>query len=347
MIFTIKTVRKTILITLAFMLMMAMSSCGKNSSEAGQSYTSDTATIATNTAGTETDNVDSADGNSSEGADENTASNSADGSSAGGDTTVSDIGGTANHELLNSASVDLDNDGHNEQIEAYQIDILSSDGQPTDEIEGLLIITGQDKKVQIPFMRKAKGFSGLMSGMEFEDLDRDGAKDVFIIIPGEGASFAYNYFFMYNYKTGKSHSFSSDEDLFSFAGSFYFKYKGGGALEMKSTLYGFTADFDISDSLLYETDDTANSAYGTAYIEPVPVEISADSTLALVRAADGSAEIKVPLPVFGLATVDMIGEVDIYYIVDENFKPVMKRAEIMDFDKGGISKIGAVKLLTQ
>jgi hypothetical protein len=67
-----------------------------------------------------------------------------------------------------------------------------------------------------------------------------------------------------------------------------------------------------------------------AWIEPVSVDISETSRLALTTGADGKFEIKVPLPIFGLAAADMIGEIDLYYSVDDSFSPVLKHFEVLD-----------------
>lgn len=243
-------------------------------------------------------------------------------------------------ELLQSASIDLDGDGTNEQVEAVQATIGGQVGDSEKELEGRLKITCKNGTVVIPFIKKPQGLTGVMTGFEFKDLDNDGAKDIFVIIPDSGAAFSLNYFFIYNYKTGKSYSYTTDSSLAEFTDGFRFEYKGKGLLEIKNTGYGFSAIFDISKDPVLDPVDANNKAFDSSWVDPSPVEIGENSRLALVSAGNGITEIKVPLPVFGRATVDMIGEIDLYYRVDANFKPVLKRFEVIDFNDGKLDKIG-------
>ena len=182
-----------------------------------------------------------------------------------------------------------------------------------------------------------------MTSFEFADLDGDGAKDVFLIIPDSGAAFSLNYFFAYSYKKSKAYSFTTDRSLSEFAGSFTFKYLGDGKLEIKNDTFTFTAAFDISDSPGLEKDEESNKSYESSWVEPIPVEISENSRISLVKAEDGAVEIKVPLPVFGRATVDMIGEIDLYYAMGNNFMPVLKSFEVLDFSREGHKSVGKWK----
>jgi hypothetical protein len=330
-----KALSIAISIILSLTMLFTLSACGKKNVGDKPSESTAIASDGT-TAGTSGGTQSEGEGTGETGDNEGTA---------GEDDNLPSQGGLTGQELLNSASVDLDSDGANEEIEAFQYDVLNEAGQPTDEIEGLLVITGKNGTVKTPFQKKAKGLSGLMTGMEFEDLDGDGVKDIFITIPGEGASYSLNFFYIYNYKTGASISFNSDETLFSLANSFAFKYKGGGKLAVINQDYGFTGTIDVSDSLAFEADEASNGSYDSSYVEPVPVEISAESRIELVRSSDGKTEIKVPFPIFGHGTVDLIGEVDIYYTLDGSFTKVMKRAEVMDMDSktGLVSRIGTIK----
>ena len=180
-----------------------------------------------------------------------------------------------------------------------------------------------------------------MSSFEFKDLDGDGAKDVFLIIPENGAAFSLNYFFAYSYKKEKAFSFVMDSALNDLVGSFAFKYTGSGKLEILNEKLGFTGYFNVADASGFSADDDeSNTAYDSSWVEPTPVEIGENSRLALVKTEDGRTAIKVPLPVFGLATSDMIGELDLYYVMDKDFKTVLNSLEIKDFGKEKSETIG-------
>jgi hypothetical protein len=243
-------------------------------------------------------------------------------------------------QLLQSASVDLDNDGTNEEVEALKVEIKGQSENDPGELEGILKITSAKGTKKIPFIKKQAGLTDVMSGFEFVDLDGDGAKDIFIVLPDSGAAFSLNYFYIYNYKKEKSYSFTSDSSLAEFANSFKFQYKGNGKLELINNNLGFKSVFDISEDSGFESDDENNKSYENAWVEPTPVEISPDSRITIEKDNSGAYEIKVPLPVFGLATVDMIGEVDLYYRVDGDFFPILKHFTVYDFKNDGKNIIG-------
>jgi len=323
-----------------FAMMMTITSCrqgtdGNDNSSSGGMANHETANPATGSSkepenndspGNIVNNNDSDDKNGTEGISDNTGNKN-----------------TTKQRLLNSASIDLDKDGINEQVRAVEAEARNDKGEKTGEKEGLLIISKKGDTLTVPFARKpASDFSELMSGIEFKDLDGDGIKDIFITIPGFGASFSYTYFYIYNYANGKSYSFTSDEELFRFAGDFGFEYKGNGKLLIKSEKYNVRSVFNVADSMGYSEDESVNRYYESSFVEPVPVDISAASRVML--AEDGGVVcIKIPLPVFGLATSDMIGEIDLYYTVDNNFKPRMSAAKIIDFDNGNLKEIGRIK----
>ncbi len=247
--------------------------------------------------------------------------------------------------LLQSASIDLDNDGINEQVKAVRRELPASGEGGTDLFEGRLLINDADDEKQIVFREKDNDLAGLLTNMQFEDLDGDGAKDIFITLPGYGASFSYSNYFIYSYKKDISYSFSSDNTLADFIGAFEFSYtKGGSKLTVTNESYGFEADLTIEDlgEGTQAEDVMYNYADGT-WIDPVSVDISEASRLALVK-NNGRAEIKVPLPVFGMATVNMIAEVDLFYQIDENFEPVLKRCEVIDFQGQEKIKAGSFEL---
>lgn len=253
------------------------------------------------------------------------------------------------YELLQSASIDLDNDGINEQVKIVRT-ILTTDAggiDPEDRVEGRLLIGGRDTEKQVIFCTKENDPSELLNRIEFEDLDGDGAKDIFIVIPGYGASFNYSNYFIYSYKKDRSHSFISDNTLADFIDSFVFSNsKGGNLLTVTNQAHGFTADIVIEDAEEQETSEEIMQYYvNETWIEPVSVDISEDSRLALVK-NEGVPEIKVPLPVFGMATVNMIAEIDLFYRIDSDFRPVLKRCEIIDFAGNEKKKAGSFEVTT-
>jgi hypothetical protein len=323
---------------LVLLLVIATASCGKPADAPTNNSTADAigTKAATNA------------GNTGFAVDGSTSSNGASSASSTVAGSNTDSGGSQNtgerEELLQSASVDLDSDGTKEQIVALQRTVKSQTDNEADELEGILRITGKDGTKDVIFIRKPLGVTGVMSSLQFKDLDGDGTKDIFVIIPDAGASFSLNYFYIYNYKTGKSFSYNSDTSLADFTGGFSFKYKGKGLLQMKNDNIKFTATFNISDgSHAPSTDDEGNTAYDSSWVDPTPVEInvnSINSKMELVDTAGGTPEIKVPLPVFGMATNDMIGEIDLYYSVNSDFKPIMKRFVVKDFKDAESSVIG-------
>lgn len=246
-----------------------------------------------------------------------------------------------NEELLQSASVDLDMDGNNEEVEIYQAETEDPEQPGGTGLEGILRIRGINGRTDTVFIRKPKGFTGVMNTVEFEDIDGDGAKDVFITIPDAGASYELNYYYIYNYKTSRSYKFDTDAALTQFAEGFKFSYKGKGLLDMLNPAYNFKAEFNITgQSGGNGPDDEINKEYEGASVDPSPVVINGDSRIALQKSGK-SMRIKVPLPVFGLAAADMIGEVDIYYSVGADFVPVMDKFEVFDFkDDRSLQKIG-------
>ncbi len=253
------------------------------------------------------------------------------------DTVVEDTGSNfdndANEQLLQSASVDIDADGVNEVIEVVGIafDMSESDGYQS--IAGQLKIKDVDTDRRIQFWEKSDGSMELLSGMQFEDLDDDGAKDVFITIPDSGAAFSFSNYFIYSYKKDLSFTLTSDRRLAEFISEFSFKNDGNKILSIMNSKYDFSANLQIElDVEKDEEEDYMNDYERQAWIEPVSIDISENSRISLVRDDKGRPQIKVPLPIFGLATINMIGEIDLYYSIDDTFKPVLRRFEIIDFD---------------
>ncbi|MGE5612988.1 MAG: hypothetical protein ACM3XR_01125 [Bacillota bacterium] len=245
--------------------------------------------------------------------------------------------------LLQSASVDLDGDGENEQVEALQVELPPAGDNLPGEIEGRLIIKGAGGERQVPFWKKSSVSQGLLSSMQFEDLDNDGAKDVFLLIPGYGAAFSYSNYFIYSYKKNLSYSFASDNTLAEIIDGFKTERAEGSAkLRLVNEKYGFSAELDIEFINSDQSLEEAMLDYvQRTWIDPVSVDISESSRLSLVKGAGGKPEIKVPLPIFGMATVNMIGELDLFYVVDGNFQPVLKRFEVLDFDGDIVKTAGS------
>ncbi len=320
--------KRSIAIFLALVVAIAAAGCGKDK-DAINTDISDSYTESSSSQNTEVQSTENT-----------TEPSTVEGSQVEPGNNDGNNGSETKPQLLQSASVDLDADGVNEEVEALLVQTEGTGGADAGELEGILRITDGDEVVTTTFIKKPAGLAGVMASFEFSDLDGDGARDVFLIIPETGAAFSLNYFYAYSYKTGKSYSFSTDSSLSDFSNGFAFTYQGKGKLEIKNDALSFAAAFDISDSSGYETEEESNKSYESSWVEPTPVEISENSRISLVKAAGGSNEIKVPLPVFGRATVEMIGEVDLYYAMDNTFTPVMKHFEILDFSPDGHKSAG-------
>lgn len=248
-------------------------------------------------------------------------------------------------ELLQSASVDLDGDGQNEQLKAIRVLSGGKESGVTGEVEGRLVIKDNEVKTVITFWKKQDELTSIMEGMQFEDLDGDGATDVFIIIPGSGASFEYYNYFIYSYKKNASHAFSSDNTLAEFIEGFETEYiNGANRLTITNRKYSFSVDLSIEGVSENDPEETMLDYVDRTWIDPVSVNIGEDSRLALVNDTEYGPQIKVPLPVFGLATVDMIGEIDLYFCVNDEFKPVLERFELLDFTGNEKVKVGGSKV---
>jgi hypothetical protein len=326
-------VRKLLCLLLALSLLLAFAACaGKGNSTADENTDTGTGRTQANQPAESTPAEDAAQDPAA----------SADQTSTQSSTSYEEPD-TGNEELLQSASVDLDADGASEQVAVLQAEVEDPAQPGTAELAGILRIDDKKGSTDIVFIKKPKGVTGVMNAIEFRDLDRDGIKDVFITIPDAGAAFNLNYYFIYNYANGKSFKFNTDAALSDFAGGFQFIYKGKGILQASNDSYGFSADFDITGRA-NGPDDEINSEYERAWVEATPVEIGENSKIGLRALSGGQTEIKVPLPVFGLATADMIGEIDMYFSVGADFTPVMNRFEVMDFNEDmSMKKIGEWK----
>lgn len=325
--------KKTICFSVSLVLMLTMVSCfGRSSSNTAASVpgtqasgftqaaaeTSSTQTLVTSQAPSESD---------------------------GNNTASSGNSGYKAEELVQSANADLDADSKEEVIQIYRAVTPKSGNNGANEIEGILKIKSATVSKEIVFNKKDEGQTDVMSSFEIRDMDNDGAKDIFIVIPDAGAAFDINYFYMYSFKLDKSYSFYTDSSLSDFAGGFTFTYNGKGILTMANAACNFKAKLDItSKNKGITADDENNNVYENSWVEPVPVVINVSSKLAIEKSSDGKTLIKVPLPVFGQATADMIGEVDIFYAVDKNFVPYMYKFDVIDFSDTGSVKAGSAKI---
>ena len=245
-----------------------------------------------------------------------------------------------NEQIIHGVTADVNGDNKDEKIEIVQVSILPQDQNGSGELEGKVRITSGSTVKEATFIKKPQGLTGIMSDVEILDIDGDGVKDVFITTSEAGSPFTLNYFFIYNYKTDESFSFNVDNKLTFFAKGFKFKYVGKGILDILNDSYNFKAEINlINDSGYSSSDETSNEQYSRSWVEPVPSEIGQDSRLSLVE-KDGSIEIKVPLPVYGAATSDLIGELDLYYCANKDFVPEMRRFEVFSFTNGAKEKIG-------
>ena len=242
-------------------------------------------------------------------------------------------------ELLQSASVDLDADGVNEQVEAVMLS-TPVEGQDSHYIlEGTLVIRSNGNEKRLQFNKREHGLTSIMTSIQFEDLDNDGSKEVFIIIPDRGASYSNSTYFAYSYKKDKSFSFTIDNSIIDYIAGFQTSYKkGGNKLMFTNKNYGFEADLAIENGNQLPDEETMQDYADKSWIDPNSVDISEDSRLALVKSQDGHTEIKVPLPIFGTATVDMIGEIELFYTLDENMEPVLRHFDMWDFKAGDQTK---------
>lgn len=245
-----------------------------------------------------------------------------------------------NVSVLRSYEADLDNDGYMEKIDILQESIDLGDGGDRD-IEGRLRITSGEVVREVEFARKPAGMAGIFNEIQFKDMDADGNKDVFIIIPDVGSSFAINYFSIYSYAKDKMFKFSTDTDLSEMTREFTFQYNGNGLLKVENKKLNFEGTMDLSKNYGFQPEDEEYAKqYELSWIDPVPVVINDNSVLTLIEDGAGKIYIKVPLPVFGIATVDMIGVLNLYYSVDDSFVPRIQKVDMYAFTGNDMTKVG-------
>jgi len=330
-------IKRSILPLILILILSVFSACGSGQDGSGtmEGTVSDTVVEMTSTQEKETTTHDNTDVRETE--EKNTAEPDR--------TTIQPEGEVEQGELLQSASVDLDGDGQNEQVKVVQVLSGSKESGVTGEVEGRLVIGDAESEKVITFLKEREGLTGIMTSMEFEDLDNDGSDDIFIIIPGSGASFSNYKYFIYSYKKDANYTFSSDNTLAEFIDGFEASYiNGGNKLTISNEKYNFSADLAIESISQEELNETMQDYVNSMWIEPVSVHIDEDSRLSLIKDSKNGPEIKIPLPVFGLATIDMIGEIDLFFLADDDFKPVLDRFELLDFAGSEKVRVGSCKV---
>ena len=250
-------------------------------------------------------------------------------------------GSTAVHsdaEVLRSEEDDLDNDGKKEKIEILRQEAGTADELGNREETGILRVVSESGTKEMEFNQRTGEPAGVYSDLMTRDIDGDGVRDVFVIIPEAANPFTLNYFFIYNPVNGKSFTYSIDNTLVSFAQGFSFLYKGNGSLEMKNEELKFSCDLKLSNEAAKSKEETER--YKLSWVDPSSVEIDENARLSLVPVQGGGCDIRVVLPIYGVATSNLIGEVDVFYGVDKSFQPFMDRFEVYGFGGGDRKKAG-------
>lgn len=244
-------------------------------------------------------------------------------------------------EILSEKKVDLDGDSLEEDIQIMKV-ANSSDNQ---EYEGVLNINGKDGVVRIPFLKRTEAsLFGVFTSVEFVDLDGDGIKDVFITIPDGGAQFNMSYFFAYSYKKQKAYAYQPENTdlVISFIEGFKFNYAGKGILNMRNDAISFKADIDLKDNANFSDSENLNKAtYNKTWISTTPIDLNEDSKLILIKNDENKELVKIPFPIFGQATADILGEIDTYFAFNNEFKPVMRSFEVMDYNGNEKNMVGS------
>jgi hypothetical protein len=183
--------------------------------------------------------------------------------------------------------------------------------------------------------------SGVFSGLEFADLDNDGKDDVFITLQEAASPFTQNNYYAYSYSKDLGYTFIADTKFNMFCESFAFRYIGDGWLKVTHGEYSFEAQIPVQSGTLIS--DAAGKKYEQSWVEPVPVEIGSDSGTAVVT-TDGTAKIKVVLLIYGLATSDFIGKIEIFYALDDTFEPNMTSFAVFGLINQKLEQVAAVKI---
>ena len=114
--------------------------------------------------------------------------------------------------LLQSASVDLDGDGENEQVEAIQVEHPPIEGNLSGELEGRLIIKSTSGERQISFWKKQPDYRDFYPPCSLKTWIMT-AQRCFSSCAGLWSSIFLLNYFIYSYKKNLSYSFASDNML--------------------------------------------------------------------------------------------------------------------------------------
>jgi hypothetical protein len=243
-------------------------------------------------------------------------------------------------EILFEKKIDLDNDNFDETVQIEKVKVEADNN----EYQGVLKITGKEFTANAPFINKTEGsLTGVFTGVEFEDLEGDGIKDVFITIPDAGAEFSINYFFAYNYKKQKAYSYDFDNSDIAknLIEGFKLGYGGNGVLTIKNDSFKFNANIDLKDNPGYSDSENLNkSAYDKAWVSSQSIDLDQNVKLVLTKTNKNLVEVKIPFIIFGQATSDILGEIDTYFSFNNDFEPILKRFEVHEFHGNEKNMVG-------
>lgn len=242
--------------------------------------------------------------------------------------------------LLASQQHDLDGDGEAELIKILRNKHMT--GGVTGYTSYLIIGTKDDTdKISKVFSETDNEMSGKFSELEFADFDGDGRDDVFITLQEAASPFTQSNYYIYSYSEDREHTFLADMQFHVFCESFEFKYLGDGILKISHPEHAFIASIPIKGGTIIS--DAMGKKYEQSWVEPVPVDLEGDfgTTVATV---DGTARIKIVLPIFGLATSDFIGTIEVFYEIDEDFEQNMTDFAIYGIINQKLEQVAAVKI---
>jgi hypothetical protein len=247
--------------------------------------------------------------------------------------------------VLKTEEIDLDGDNVPENIEVLEV-MTDKDG--IEKLSGMVRVDGKNGRREIMFKTGGSRLIGVFKDLKVRDINGDGLPEVFITnYDVGGGGYTLNYFFLYNYKSNKSLIFDQQfsMDYFnSFIQSFSFKYKHPGMV-----LVGYKGADNYFTIDVHE--ETNGEFYNSSWIDPSPVVIQEGqgkilSNVEISEGKKGSANIKVPLLIFGGSTSNVIGEVDVFLAVDSELKPFIERFEIYRLEGDSIrEKIGEKECL--
>lgn len=243
-------------------------------------------------------------------------------------------------DVLASQEHDLDADGENEYIRIIKNESVHNG--VTRFISYLIIGTKEHPDLKVnSFLDTDNEMAGIFSGLEFADLDGDGKDEVFITLQEAASPFTLNNYYVYSYSKDLGYTFTADTKFNMFCESFIFEYTGDGWLKVTHGENSFEASIPIQSGTIIS--DTVGKKYEQSWVEPVPVDIDADSRTAIVM-ADGKAKIKVVLPIFGLATSDFIGKIEVFYEMDGDLNQSMTSFAIFGIINQKLEQIAVISI---